>query len=215
MGGFLLHLLLASPEYARVISIGRRPLPVEHAKLTQLTVDFAALDAVADELKCDDAFCALGTTIRHAGSREAFRAVDQVAVLALAWVAKRGGAKRFFLVSAMGADAGSRVFYNRVKGEVEQALNVMEFPTLAIFRPSLLLGPRREKRFGERVAAAALWVLEPLMLGDLRKYRAIQASVVARAMVRCACGRDGQGVLVFSSAEIQDLGRAGVPVGGE
>lgn len=206
VGSSLLRQLLASEEYGHVIAVGRRPLELTHPKLSQVVVDFAALDAVAVSLRCDDAFCCLGTTIKQAGSREAFRAVDHRAVLALAWAVKQQGAQRFFVVSALGADAASRVFYNRVKGEMEAALMVLGFGTLAIFRPALLLGRRERPRVGEALAALALWFLEPLLLGGWRKYRAIPASVVARAMRRCALGRPGQGVLIYLSDEIQDLG---------
>lgn len=209
VGRELLTQLLAAAEYDRVIALGRRPLGLAHPKLTELLVDFAALEQSGANLRCDDAFCCLGTTIKDAGSREAFRAVDHAAVLAFAWAAQRAGAKRFFVVSALGADAGSRVFYNRVKGETEAALQVMGFATLAVFRPSLLLGRRARPRLGERVAAAMLWLVEPLLLGRLRQYRAIAAAVVARAMLRCSFGQPGQGVLVFPSDEIQDLGGFG------
>ncbi len=209
VGGFLLRQLLELPEYGRVVSLGRRPLALTHPKLVQVTVDFAALEKVTADLRCDDAFCCLGTTIKRAGSQENFRAVDHAAVLAVAWAARRNGAARFFVVSSLGANAQSRVFYNRVKGETEEALEVLDFQTLGIFRPSLLLGPRAEKRLGERVGAALMWVAEPLLLGSLRQYRAIQAEVVARAMARCSFGRPGQGVLIFPSDEIQDLGAFG------
>lgn len=209
VGGFLLQQLLAAPEYDRVVAVGRRPLDVSHPKLAQVTVEFAGLDKVAADLRCDDAFCCLGTTIKQAGSQAAFRAVDHVAVLAFAWAARRGGAQRFFVVTALGADAQSRVFYNRVKGETEDALKVLGFPTLGIFRPSLLLGSRPEKRLGERIAAAILWLVEPVLIGRWRKYRAIAAEVVARAMLRCSLGRPNQGVLIFLSDEIQDLGGFG------
>lgn len=209
VGGCLLRQLLEMPEYDRVVALGRRPVGLAHPKLVQVTADFVALDRVAADLRCDDVFCCLGTTIRQAGSRDAFRAVDHGAVLALAWAARRNGARRFFLVSSLGADARSRFFYNRVKGETEEALTVLGFPTLAIFRPSLLLGPRSKPRLGERIGAVGMWLLDPLLLGRLRQFRAIQAEVVARAMARCSCGRDGQGVLVFRSDEIQDLGGFG------
>ena len=209
VGGFLLRELLAAPEYDRVVAVVRRPLGVTHPKLEEVAVDFAGLDKVTADLSCADAFCCLGTTIKQAGSKEAFRAIDHVAVLAFAWAARRGGAQRFFFISSLGASAQSRVFYNRVKGETEAALAVLEFSTLAIFQPSLLLGPRREKRLGERLGAALMWLLDPLLLGGLRKYRAIEAEVVARAMLRCSFGRPGQGVLVFPSDEIQDLGAFG------
>ncbi len=206
VGGFLLRQLLATPEYDRVISLGRRPLDLEHPKLRQVTADFAALEKVTADLRCTDAFCCLGTTIEQAGSQEAFRAVDHAAVLAFAWTARRNGAQRFFVVSALGAGSHSRVFYNRGKGEMEEALVVLDFRTLGIFRPSLLLGPRARPRLGERIMAAVMWLAEPLLLGRLRKYRAIKAEVVARAMMRCAFGRPGQGVLSFLSDEIQDMG---------
>lgn len=209
VGAELLRQLLAAPEYDRVIAIGRRPLEIAHPKLTVATADFAALDKVTDGLRCDDAFCCLGTTIKAAGSREAFRAVDHAAVLALAWAAQRAGARRFFVVTALGADPASRVFYNRVKGETEAALEVLDFETLAIFRPSLLLGRRARPRFGERVLALLLWIAEPMLAGRLRKYRAIEAAVVARAMLRCSFGRPGQGALVLDSDEIQDMGGFG------
>jgi uncharacterized protein YbjT (DUF2867 family) len=216
VGSHLLPQLLESPEYDRVIALGRRPLALAHPKLASVTADFAALEKVTAELGCTDAYCCLGTTIRaarstgsgRAGARENFRAVDQAAVLAFAWAARRNGAQRFFFISSLGADASSRFFYNRVKGETEEALEVLGFPTLGIFRPSLLLGPRPEFRLGERVSAVILWLAEPLLLGRLRPYRAISAEVVARAMLRCSFGRPGQGVLIFRSDEIHDLGTA-------
>jgi uncharacterized protein YbjT (DUF2867 family) len=209
VGSELLTQLLAAPEYDRVVAVVRRPLAVTHPKLVTVVAEFTALGQVAGQLKGDDAFCCLGTTIRQAGSRDAFRAVDHGAVLAFAWAAQRGGVKRFFLVSSLGADADSRVFYSRVKGEIEAALIVLGFATLGIFRPSLLLGRRREFRLGERLSAALLWLLDPLLLGRFRQYRAIQAVVVARAMMRCSFGRPGQGVLVYPSDEIQDMGGFG------
>src|SRR5690606_35845211 len=117
--------------------------------------------------------------------------------------------RRFFVVSALGACATARVFYNRVKGEVEEALQVLGFSTLAIFRPSLLLGKRQRQRAGERIVAMALWLADPLLVGAGRKYRSIEAEVVARAMLRCSFGDEGQGVLIFPSDEIQNLGGFG------
>jgi uncharacterized protein YbjT (DUF2867 family) len=209
VGGLLLRQLLDAPEYDRVIALVRRPLAVAHPKLGQVVADFSALDRVAADLSCDDAFCCLGTTIGQAGSRAAFRAVDHAAVLAFAWAARRNGARRFFVISSPGADARSRIFYTRVKGEMEEALPVLGFSTLAIFRPSLLLGRRAQPRWGERLGAVLLWLVDPLLLGGWRQYRAIRAEVVARAMLRCSFGRPGQGMLVFRSDEIQDLGGFG------
>lgn len=209
VGGELLTQLLAADEYDRVVAVSRRPLDRTHPKLAVVVADFAALEQVGADLSCDDAFCCLGTTIRAAGSREAFRAVDHAAVLAFAWAAQRAGAQRFFLVSALGADPASRIFYNRVKGETEAALLVLDFATFGIFRPSLLRGRRAQFRLGESLVAALLWLVDPLLLGRLRKYRSIEAVVVARAMMRCSFGRPGQGLLVYNSDEIQDLGGFG------
>ncbi|HTL69591.1 MAG TPA: NAD(P)H-binding protein [Lacunisphaera sp.] len=206
VGRHLLRELLAAGEYDRVVAFVRRPLGVVDPRLVEVTTDFTGLDRVADGMACDDAFCCLGTTRWRAGSRAGFRAVDHGAVLAFAWAARRAGAQRLFLVSALGANSASHFFYHRVKGETEEALYVLGFRTLAIFRPSLLLGRRGEFRLGETLSAALLWFGEPLLRGPLRKYRAIGADVVARAIVRCSFGRQAEGVLVFPSNEIQDLG---------
>ncbi|MBI2517629.1 MAG: NAD(P)H-binding protein [Opitutae bacterium] len=207
VGGFLLRQLLDAPEYERVVSVGRRRLGLEHPKLVQVVADFGALEKLPEALRGDDAFCCLGTTIKVAGSPEAFRAVDHGAVLAFAWAGKRGGVRRFFTVSSLGADSGSRIFYNRVKGETEEALRVLGFATLAVFRPRRLLGPRKESRPGERIGAFFAPLIEPVLLGRLRRYRAIRAEVVARAMLRCSFGTGARGALIFESDEIQDLGR--------
>lgn len=208
VGRYLLDQLTGAPEYDRVVAVVRRPLEFEHPKLVEVVADFAALERLPEPLRGDDAFCCLGTTLKRAGSRAAFRAVDHGAVLAFAWAAQRGGARRFFTVSALGADPASRFFYNRVKGETEEALDVLGFATLGIFRPGLLLGPREEVRVGERVAAAALALASPLLLGRLARYRPVHAAVVARAMVRASFGTGARGTMVFESDEIHDLGRA-------
>lgn len=207
VGRHLLRLLLESHEYSRVVSLGRRLLPgIQHGKLTQVQAEFTSLEDALGALAADDAYCCIGTTLRKAGSREAFRAVDHGATLAFAWAARRTGARRLFVVSALAADPASSIFYNRVKGETEAALAVLGFDTLAFFRPSLLLGRSGEFRLGERLLAAALWLAEPVLLGSWRKYRAIQAETVARAMLRSSFGRPGQGLLIVESDEIERLG---------
>ncbi|AKJ01403.1 uncharacterized protein YbjT (DUF2867 family) [Archangium gephyra] len=203
VGGFLLDALLEDSRYREVHSLGRRPLPKQHPKLVQHTVDFARLGGEALP-PAQEAFCCLGTTIKKAGSQEAFRAVDHDAVLAFASAAKKAGVQRFLVVTALGADARSRVFYNRVKGEAEEALKAMGFESLVILQPSLLLGDRAESRPGERVAIVASRVLAPL-LRPLAS-RPIEARTVARAMVALAHSAP-QGVKVAPSGELQQLGR--------
>jgi uncharacterized protein YbjT (DUF2867 family) len=202
VGSHLVDVLLAGDTFASVVTLGRRPLDRAHPKLTQATVDFAALDAAA-LLAATDAFCALGTTIKKAGSKEAFRAVDHDAVLAFARAAKARGAARFYVVTALGADAGSMVFYNRVKGEVEDGLRAMGFASLAIARPSLLVGERSESRPGERLAVAVTGLLGPLLKPFAS--RPIEGATVARALG--AIAKDPpSGARVYLSGELQALG---------
>jgi uncharacterized protein YbjT (DUF2867 family) len=144
-----------------------------------------------------------------AGSREAFRRVDYDYPLALGRAARAAGAQKFLVVTALGADAKSRIFYNRVKGEVEQALAGLGFPELHVFRPSLLLGERGERRPAERIAMALAKPLGKVLVGPLEKYRAIDAAHVARAMVLVGLEpREALGVTVYDSDRIASLARA-------
>jgi uncharacterized protein YbjT (DUF2867 family) len=180
VGSFLLERLLASISYASVEIFVRRDTGTTHPKLKSDIADFARLDE--RRVSADDVFCCLGTTIKQAGSQAAFRRVDYDYPVALARAAARGGAKRFLVVSALGANSASRVFYNRVKGEMEAAVRASGVPKVYVFRPSLLSGPRQEARFGEQVGLVAGALLGPL----LGKYRPIHADLVAAAMLRAA-----------------------------
>jgi len=198
VGRALVERLLAEPGYDEVHALLRRPIAgwPQHAKLRTQQVDFVALPKLPP---LDEVFIALGTTIKQAGSQEAFRAVDYELVLAFAERAKALGVRHFLVISALGANARSLVFYNRVKGEMEAALQAMDWPQLTIVRPSLLLGPRREFRLGERLAA-------PLLRWIPGKYRGIEAAVLARALWRLAL-EEGDGVRVVESDELRRLGR--------
>jgi uncharacterized protein YbjT (DUF2867 family) len=205
VGGHVLRRLLEDKEYERVTSFGRHDLPLTAKKLAQRVVDFDRVAEVGDFPRVHDVFCCLGTTIRQAGSREAFRKVDFTYVVELARVALRHRASQFLLVTALGADAGSRVFYSRVKGEVEEAVRRLQFEGIHIFRPSLLLGHRTASRPGERAAAFLSPLVSWAMVGPLRRYRPVRADAVARAMVRIA--REARrGAHVYESAEIARLG---------
>ncbi|MBC6988165.1 NAD-dependent epimerase/dehydratase family protein [Hymenobacter sp. BT491] len=206
VGSTLLPLLLASERYAKVITVGRRPLPLVHPKLEQRVMDLDQLEENRLSLIADDVYCCLGTTMRQAGSKEAFYKVDYLYVVKLAATTAGNFAAQFLVVSAMGADAESRIYYNRVKGEMEDAVRQTPFRVIHIFRPSLLLGERREKRLGEQIGFVLMKLLNPLLLGPLRKYRAVPAAAVARAMIRAAA-EDGGGVRVHLSDEIAETGR--------
>jgi uncharacterized protein YbjT (DUF2867 family) len=207
VGGLCLELLLADPAWSRVAVVARRASGRTHPRLAEVVADFERLDAHADAFAVDDVFCCLGTTIRKAGSQAAFIRIDHDYPVAAARLASARGAKRFLLVSSLGANAGSRVFYNRVKGEVERDVAQVPFEGVALLRPSLILGPRPERRTAEDLAQRLAPLAAPLLVGPLRRYRAVDAHAVARAMVRLA--RDGfRGVRVVESDEIAAIGSA-------
>ncbi|MGZ5195626.1 MAG: NAD(P)H-binding protein [Ramlibacter sp.] len=186
--------LLADDSVAAVHTLGRRDVPLRHPKLTQHQVDFKALPALP---RVDEAFVALGTTIKVAGSQEAFRAVDHDAVIAVAKAAKAAGALRLGVVSAMGADKRSSIFYNRVKGETEEALAALGFDTLVIARPSFLAGDRESLgqpvRGGEKLALRISRVLAPLIPDNLKS---IDARLVAHALLEGVPRLQGRHVLL-------------------
>ncbi len=206
VGGFCLRTLLEDPAYGRVTLLGRRELTVPaRPKLTQKIVSFENLSA-ADFSNTDDLFCALGTTIRKAGSQNAFRRVDFEYPLAAAKQALNVGAQRFILVSSVGADAASKNFYLRTKGELEQAVSALGFQAVHIFQPSILLGRREEFRAGERAAIAITPALNLALIGGLRRYRGISAATVGKAMV-AAAKQEESGTKIYEYDQIVQLAR--------
>lgn len=204
VGGHCLDLLLHDEGYSSVVAPGRRLLPIEHAKLQQHTIDFERLQDFKHLLQAQDVFCCLGTTIKQAGSQDAFRKVDYEYPVGLAALAARSGAEQFLLVSSLGASAASRVFYSRVKGETEAAIAALPFKGVQIFRPSLLLGERKEFRPGERLAERASKLFSFLLAGPLRKYRPVQARAVAAAMLKIAPEHPA-GVNIYESDQIRQI----------
>lgn len=196
-GEHLLDRLLNERTVERVLAPSRRPL----ATHPHLENPVGELTDLLPQLSgpVDTAFCCLGSTIRQAGSQAAFRAIDLDLVLAVGHRARELGARHYLVISALGADRGSSVFYNRVKGEMEDALRDQGWPQLTLARPSLLLGPRQEFRLGERLAA-------PLMRLIPGKYRGIEACTLARALWRLAL-ETGEGTRVVESDELRRLGR--------
>lgn len=199
VGREILSGLLADDTVTEVHSLVRRMPAIRHPKLTNRVVDYSALPPLphADEL-----YLALGTTIKIAGSQEAFRAVDYDANLAVAGAALSSGTRRVGVVSAMGADAGSRVFYSRVKGDMEEALTQMPFERLVIARPSLLVGDRESlgqpTRRGEEIGFALGNTLGFLIPAN---YRPIEAAAVAKALL--AAVPSSKGKTILSSGSMQ------------
>ena len=202
VGNSLLKQLLTDDLYENVVVIVRKPLEFKHPKLTQLLVDFDLLDTFEAGMPVDDVFCALGTTIKTAGSQEAFYKVDFTYVVNLGKWCEHNAVQRFLIVSAMGASAKSGIFYNRVKGEMEAAVRQLHIPQVQVFRPSLLMGNRNEKRGGEKIAQVVMGALGFLFVGPLLKYKAIHADVVAGAMINAA--KSGvNGFTVYESGQMQ------------
>lgn len=184
IGSHLLDLAKRDSSITEIIALGRKE-PEHHATLRFVRTDFEQVKPLEDALQDVNAiFCCLGTTIKTAGSKEAFAKVDLSYVANLAHAAANCGVKQMAVVSAIGADARSSIFYNKVKGEMEFAVKNSGIPKVYIFQPSLLFGNRKEFRFGERVGSAVMRLLSPVMLGGMKKYKPIKASIVAKAMKR-------------------------------
>jgi uncharacterized protein YbjT (DUF2867 family) len=200
VGEQVLKLLLRDPAYERVIALSRRRLYMSDSKLEQILVDFDELQTVSTSLHVDDVFCTLGTTIKKAGSRDAFRKVDFEYVVAVAKLGLALGAQGFYVISSMGADAQSRAFYLHVKGEMEEAVKALGYASLGIFRPSFIASRRREFRLGERFALWLAKLVSPLLVGRLKKYRPNSAATIARAMLDLAAHPPAGTVIIPSGA---------------
>jgi len=207
VGRHLLDALLASPHYAGITAVVRRPFPRSDPRLDVRVVDFDQL-AGAAPLPSTDAFCALGTTIAAAGSRDAFAAVDLGHVTAFARFALAGGARRLVLVSSVGADPAAANFYLRVKGQAERAVAAIGFEALDIVRPGLLLGARGESRPAEALAQRVMPPIAFALIGPLRKYRPVPASIVAAAMIGTALAQHA-GVRVLEYDLIRSMAASG------
>lgn len=198
VGGRVLAALLADPRCGQVLAPSRRPLAVSDGRLHNPVFDFAQLPSQAAQWQVDAAICALGSTLRQAGSREAFRQVDHDYPLQAAQALRRQGTRGFVLNSALGADPDSRFFYNRVKGELERDLRALGFESLTLVRPGLIGGQRQVRRPGEHLAGQLLGVLGPLLP---RRYRINPAERIAAAMVEAAL-QLRPGVRVIDSAQL-------------
>ena len=199
VGGELLDQLLDNPAYERVVVVTRRPTGKSHPKLDEQIFELGDMEKHADVFAVQRIFCALGTTIGKAGSQERFRIIDHDYALLAAKLGRSRGARHFLVVSALGASSRSSVFYNRVKGELEDALRSLVYPSLTIARPSLLLGSRDEFRFGESFAKVFAWLLPP-------RWRGIRARHVARALIELA-REETRGARVVESKELRKIAK--------
>ncbi len=203
VGSYCLDYLLQSDRYEKVICVTRRAIANSSPKLHQVIADINNLAEKLKDIKADDVYCCIGTTIKKAGSKEAFKMVDFTYVKILAEQTKFKGATSFAVVSSIGANAASSNFYLRTKGEMENAVKACGFAKTIILRPSMLLGTRKEFRLGEEIGKVFMKALSFLFIGKLKRYNAIDASLVAKALINYT-QKDFAGVKVVENDEILD-----------
>jgi uncharacterized protein YbjT (DUF2867 family) len=194
-GGLLLDLLLASDQYTKVIIYVRKSIQKQDPKLVEQIINYDTIDTA---LEVDDVFCCLGTTIKIAKTKEAFEKVDLHYPLKIAALQQKAGSKQFMVVSAMGANSKSSIFYSRTKGLMEEGLAAIGFKGLYIFRPSFIVGDRKEERMGEKIGIAISKILSPLMIGPLKNYKPVKASSIAASMIKHALSSENGNHLILS-----------------
>ncbi len=204
VGNLVVDKLGNDDTFSTVIILTRKSLGKSNPKIKEILVDFDQLDKHANEIKANCIFCCLGTTIKKAGSQEAFKKVDYEYPLRVAEIAKQNGATTYVLISALGASESSIVFYNRVKGAVQNAIQKISFDSFHILQPSLIIGERNEKRLGEGIAQKLSPLFDTIMVGGLSKYKSITAEQIATAMVYYS-KLSNKGMFIHDSLAIKNL----------
>jgi len=199
IGKELIQKMIKSDQYRLIYSLVRKKSGLVHEKIKELVIDFEKMDQLKFGEQIDDVFCTLGTTMKQAGSRDNFKKVDFEYVLALANLGKKAGASKFLVISSMGANPKSSVFYSQIKGRTEEALKKIGFNQLVILQPSLLLGERPERRVAERFSGFMMKALNFLIPDN---YKAIKAEKVADFMLKLAFKSTGA-VSIVKSGEMQ------------
>ena len=194
-GSLLLNLLLQSEDYKKVIIYVRKSTNQIHPKLVEQIIHY---DTIETAVEADDVFCCLGTTIKIAKTKEAFEKVDLHYPLKIAALQHKAGSTQFLVVSAMGASASSSIFYSKTKGLMEAGLEAIGFESLYIFRPSFIMGNRKEERMGEKIGIAISKLIAPLMLGPLKNYQPVEASAIAASMIAHALSNQKGNQLILS-----------------
>ena len=201
----LLQLLLASDDYNKVIAFTKRDMGLKHPKLTQHIIDFDKPETYKELVVGDDFFCTIGTTIKNAGSQQAFRKVDFEYPKQFARFALLNKVKHYLIISSLGADAKSGNFYLKTKGEIQDLLKDCNFESVSVLQPSLLLGDRTEFRLGEKVGAFFMKMLPFLFIGSFKKYKPIEGKTVAKALLKIA-QKNNKGFKIYESNVIQEIG---------
>ena len=205
IGSQLLNLLLDSNDYLKVITFVKRDTGIKHPKLTQHIIDFDKPETYKELVVGDDFFCTIGTTIKKAGSKKAFRKVDFEYPRQFAAFALQNKVQKYFIISSLDADANSGNFYLKTKGEIQDFLKDCNFESVTVLQPSLLLGNRTEFRLGEKVGAFFMKTLSFLFFGNLKKYKPIESETVAKALLKIA-QTNNKGFKIYESDAIQEIG---------
>lgn len=205
IGSELLNLLLDSNDYLKVITFVKRDTGIKHPKLTQHIIDFDKPETYIELVVGDDFFCTIGTTIKKAGSKEAFRKVDFGYPKQFAAFALQNKVKNYLIISSLGANAKSGNFYLKTKGEIQDFFKDCDFESVAVLQPSLLLGNRTEFRLGEKVGAFFMKTFSLLFVGNLKKYKPIESKTVVKALLKIA-QTNNKGFKIYESDAIQKIG---------
>lgn len=204
VGSNLVKQILYDEHYSNVKVAVRKKLPLEHQKLEQHIIDFDNIHNFDEVFRVDDIFCCIGTTIKKAGSQEAFIKVDYNYAFEAAKQGLLNDAAKFLIISSIGADSDSSIFYKRVKGDIEDSVSKLGYNTVIVFRPSLLVGNRNEFRLGEKLGCLFMKLFSVFLTGKYKKFKAINASDVAKAMLNVAKG-NAEGVHIYESDSIQAI----------
>ena len=202
-GKLLLNRLLEDEAYTRVKIFTRRGLDLVHPKLKEFIGDLLSLEEFKKDFTGDEVFCCIGTTAKKTKDKTIYRKIDFGIPASAASLAKANGIKSFLVISALGANADSNIFYNKTKGEMEQAVLSLEIANTYILRPSLINGKRDEDRLGEKIGSIIMKVLSPFLLGKWKKYRAIEAETIANALHALAQAKPDYKII--ESDKIQEI----------
>ena len=182
-GGIVLNRLLKDPRYSKIRALSRRPVGLAHSKLEEYIINMQDLDSSHSLFKADELYCCVGSTKAKTPDEDAYRAIDFGIPVNAARICKENGISTFLVISSLGANVRSKIFYSRLKGEMEAAVLHFEIEKTIIVRPSLITGPRQERRFGEQVGKIAMKLVNPFLIGALKMYQTIEAQTIAKAMV--------------------------------
>ena len=203
-GGYVLNLLLSNNQYNKVIVFSRRYINIKHDKLQVIICDLLDLEEQRENFKADEVYVCIGTTTNKTPNKTLYRDIDFGIPVTAAQLCRENMIDNITIMSSLGANANSTVFYPKIKGEMEQSVLQMEIPNTYLLRPSIIMGPRKERRFGETMGKMIAFFIAPLMRGPLKKYKGIHSEDIAKAMINLNNGKSNiKGII--ESDKIQEI----------